>query len=62
MACVLAMSKRTNMCIGDEQKANSLKGRWWGKIKCIVVDDSLERNMLFTATIKENKEETRRVF
>jgi hypothetical protein len=62
MACILAMSKRAKVCIGDEQKANSLKGCWWGKTKCIIADGSLKRNMLFMATIKENKEEKRCVF
>eukprot|EP00957_Ditylum_brightwellii_P190841 14529276-Ditylum_brightwellii.AAC.1 len=62
MACILVMSKQTNMCIGDEQKASSLKGCWWGKTKSIIADGSLKRNMLFMATIKDNKEEKKCAF
>eukprot|EP00957_Ditylum_brightwellii_P178211 13573936-Ditylum_brightwellii.AAC.1 len=49
MECILAMAKRINVCIGDEQKANSFKGCWWGKTKCIIEDGSLKRSTLFMA-------------
>lgn len=62
ISCISTMSKRTNVSISEQQKANSLKGRWWGFTRQIVADGTLQRNMIFRKRTKENGREIHCVF